>query len=115
RCPGGGGFMSRTKLAIWVFPAVVAMLDAGGAAGQSYPARPIRILTTGLGGSTDLAARTVAQGLTDSAGWNVIVDNRGSTIVASDMVAKAPPDGYTILVITDGLWRGQFFQKMPFD
>jgi tripartite-type tricarboxylate transporter receptor subunit TctC len=107
--------MSKTSLAVWIFPAMVAMLDAGEARGQTYPAKPIRILTTGLGGSTDLAARTVAQGLVDSAGWTVIVDNRGSTIVACDMVAKAPPDGYTILVITDGLWRGQFFQKMPFD
>ena len=87
--------MSKTSLAVWIFPAMVAMLDAGEARGQTYPAKPIRILTTGLGGSTDLAARTVAQGLIDSAGWTVVVDNRGSTIVASDMVAKAPPDGYT--------------------
>src|SRR6185295_8305801 len=107
--------MSRPRFVVWMFLAVAAGLDAGAAFGQGYPARPIRILTTGLGGSTDLAARTVAQGLTDSAGWNVIVDNRGSTIVSSDMVSKAPPDGYTLLVITDGLWRGGFFQKMPFD
>jgi tripartite-type tricarboxylate transporter receptor subunit TctC len=107
--------MSIPRLPVWIFPAIVAVLDADVACGQAWPVRPIRILTTGLAGSTDLAARTVAQGLVDSAGWNVVVDNRGSTIVSSDMVAKAPPDGYTILVITDGLWRGGFFQKMPFD
>src|SRR6185295_6006922 len=76
---------------------------------------PLRFLTTGVGASTDLAARTVAQGLTDSVGWSVVVDNRGSTIMASEIVSRSPPDGYTILVITDGLWRGGFFQKMPFD
>ena len=107
--------MSRPRLVVWIFPAVVAVLGAGAACGQGYPSKPLRFLTTGIGGSTDLAARTVAQGLTESVGWNVVVDNRGSTIVASDMVSKAPPDGYTILVITDGLWRGPLFQKMPFD
>ena len=107
--------MSTPRLDVWIFTAATAILAADAAWGQSYPARPIRFLTTGLGGSTDLAARTVAQGLTDSAGWAVVVDNRGSTIVASDMVSKAPPDGYSILVITDGLWRGPLFQKMPFD
>jgi len=107
--------MSTPRLDVWIFTAATAILAADAAWGQSYPARPIRFLTTGLGGSTDLAARTVAQGLTDSVGWAVVVDNRGSTIVASDMVSKAPPDGYSILVITDGLWRGPLFQKMPFD
>ena len=107
--------MSRPRLVLWIFPAVVAVLGADAACGQGYPNRPLRFLTTGIGASTDLAARTVAQGLTDSVGWNVVVDNRGSTIVSSDMVAKAPPDGYTILVITDGMWRGPLFQKMPFD
>jgi len=107
--------MSTPRPVVWIFSAVVAVLCADAAFGQNYPTRPIRFLTTGLGGSTDLAARTVAQGLTDMLGWAVVVDNRGSTIVACDMVAKAAPDGYSILVITDGLWRGGFFQKMPFD
>jgi tripartite-type tricarboxylate transporter receptor subunit TctC len=107
--------MSTPRLVVWIFLAVVAVLDSGAAWAQGYPNRPVRFLTTGIGGSTDLAARTVAQGLIDSVGWSVVVDNRGSTIVSSDMVAKAPPDGYTILVITDGLWRGPLFQKMPFD
>ena len=105
--------MSRTR--VWIYPVVVAVLGTGAVCGQGYPGRPIRFLTTGIGGSTDLAARTVAQGLTDSVGWNVVVDNRGSTIVASDMVSKALPDGYTILVTTDGHWRGPLVQKMPFD
>jgi len=107
--------MSKLRLVVWTLLAVVSVLGAGAACAQAYPNRPLRILTTGIGGSTDLAARTVAQGLIDSVGWSVVVDNRGSTIVSSDMVAKAPPDGYTILVITDGLWRGPLFQKMPFD
>ena len=105
--------MARPRVLILLL--AVALLGAGVACGQAYPTKPLRFLTTGLGGSTDLAARTVAQGLTDSAGWTVVVDNRGSTIASSEMAAKAPPDGYTILVTTDGLWRGPLFQKMPFD
>ncbi len=107
--------MSSRHLVVWIFPAAVAVLGAGAVCAQGYPGRAVRFLTTGLGGSTDLAARTVAQGLIDSAGWNVVVDNRGSTIVASEMVSKAAPDGYTILVTTDGHWRGPLLQKMPFD
>jgi len=82
---------------------------------QAYPNKPIRFLTTGIGASTDLAARTVAQGLADSVGWNVVVDNRGSTIVAAEVGSKTTPDGYTLVVLTDGLWRGPLLQKMPFD
>jgi tripartite-type tricarboxylate transporter receptor subunit TctC len=107
--------MSRPRLVVCIFPVVVTLLGAGAVCGQGYPNKAVRFVTTGIGGSTDLAARTVAQGLTDSVGWNVVVDNRGSTIVAAEMAARAAPDGYTLLVSTDGLWRGPLLQKMPFD
>src|SRR4051812_13073061 len=115
--------MSTPRWVLWIFPAVTAAVGtdalfaqtAPPASGQSYPTKPIRFLTTGIGAGTDLAARTVAQGLLDSAGWNVVVDNRGSTIVSAEVTSRAPPDGYSLLVSTDGLWRGGYFQKMPFD
>ena len=107
--------MSRALLVVWIFAVVVPVPSVGAAQGQDYPTKPQRFVTTGIGASTDLAARTVAQGLTDSVGWNVVVDNRGSTIVSAEIVSKAPPDGYTLLVSTDGLWRGPLLQKMPFD
>jgi tripartite-type tricarboxylate transporter receptor subunit TctC len=107
--------MSMPRPVVWIFPVVVVVLGTGAVCGQGYPSKPLRFVTTGIGASTDLAARTVAQGLTDSVGWNVVVDNRGSTIVAAEIASKAPPDGYTLLVSTDGLWRGPLLQKMPFD
>jgi tripartite-type tricarboxylate transporter receptor subunit TctC len=107
--------MSRPRLVVWMFTVVVAVFGADAVLAQGYPNRPLRFVTTGVGGSTDLAARTVAQGLNDSVGWNVVVDNRGSTIVSAEIVARSTPDGYTLLVSTDGLWRGPYFQKMPFD
>src|ERR1700694_1894832 len=107
--------MSRPRRVVWMFPVVAMVLGTGAAWSQGYPRKPLRFVTTGIGASTDLAARTVAQGLTDSVGWNVVVDNRGSTIVAAEMASRAAPDGYTLLVSTDGLWRGPLLQKMSFD
>ena len=116
--------MSTPRLVVWISSIVPVVLGTGAAwgqatpstgSGQPYPNKPLRFVTTGVGASTDLAARTVAQGLTDSVGWNVVVDNRGSTIAAAEIVSRAPPDGYTLLVSTDGLWRGPLLQKMPFD
>ena len=107
--------MSRPRLVVWILSVGAMVLGAGVVCGQGYPSRPIRFVTTGIGASTDFAARMVAQGLTESVGWNVVVDNRGSTIVASETVSKAPVDGYTLLVTTDGHWRGPLLQKMPFD
>ncbi len=91
------------------------MCHAALAPAQTFPTKPVRFLTTGAGASTDLAARTVAQGLSDGAGWTVVVDNRGNTIVAAELAARAPADGYTLLVLTEGLWRGPLVQKMPYD
>jgi len=93
----------------------VVFFGSAAAIGQVYPAKPLRFLSTGIGASTDLAARTVAQGLADSVGWNVIVDNRGSTMVAAEVATRLPPDGYTLVVLTEGLWRGPLLQKMPYD
>ncbi|MFN0301645.1 MAG: Bug family tripartite tricarboxylate transporter substrate binding protein [Burkholderiales bacterium] len=70
-------------------------------AAQTYPARPVRIIVPFLpGGAVDLIARTLAQRLTEQMGQQVIVENRAgaSGAIGSDAVAKAAPDGYTLLV-----------------
>src|SRR4051812_25914709 len=90
------------------------LLAAGTAAAQSYPVKPVRIVTTEIGGGTDVAARAAAQGLTASLGNSVIVDNRGS-VVSQELVAKATPDGYTLLAGGTPFWIGPLLQKMPYD
>ena len=107
--------MSTLPLVLQMFRTLLFMCCASGVLAQGFPSKPLRFLTTGAGASTDLAARTLAQGLSDSAGWTVIVDNRGNTIVAAELAARALADGYTLLVLTEGLWRGPLLQKMPYD
>ncbi|MGH6804273.1 MAG: Bug family tripartite tricarboxylate transporter substrate binding protein [Methyloceanibacter sp.] len=78
---------------------------AGGALAQAYPERPVRMLVSfGAGGATDIIARLVAQRLSESMQQQVIVDNRPSAggIVAAQIVAKAEPNGYTVLVLGTG-------------
>src|SRR6476661_3418832 len=81
----------------------LALLAATFAAAQEqYPAKVIRLVTAASGGNADVLGRFIQSGLTASLGQQVIVDNRGS--IAPAAVAKAPPDGYTILVSGSSLW-----------
>jgi tripartite-type tricarboxylate transporter receptor subunit TctC len=84
-----------------VIVAALVLCPAHAAAADVYPNRPIRLVVpTGAGGNTDTFARVVADKLKNALGQQIIVDNRGgaSGIVGSDIVAKAAPDGYTLLM-----------------
>src|SRR5215470_18680578 len=89
-------------------------------ASAKYPESPIRILVTiPPGGAPDIAARLVAQRLGESLGWTVVIENRtgANGNVAAEAVAKAPPDGYTLLLGADSLIaiNPHIYPKMPFD
>ena len=74
-------------------------------AGAAYPERPMRLVAPfAPGGNIDLNARTVAPGLTVELGQSVVVENRGGAggRVGTEYVAKAPPDGYTMLLGSSG-------------
>jgi len=85
-------------------------LSTGGVSGQTYPEKPIRILTTVPGGSLDLTARLIAPGLGAALGQQVIVDNRGG-VVSMELTPQAPPDGYTLLLASASLWISQFVRR----
>jgi len=95
--------------------AVAAMVLAGAVGAQDYPNRPIRMVTTNPGGSSDIVARITAQGISGPLGQPVIVENRGSGVIPGEYVAKSPPDGYTLLLYNAAVWTPQFFQKVPYD
>jgi tripartite-type tricarboxylate transporter receptor subunit TctC len=86
------------------------------ASAQEFPSRTVRIVASEAGGSGDFVARVLAQGLAGSFGQQVIVDNRGGGVVAGDVVAKAPPDGHTVLLYGNTLWLLPLMRKsIPYD
>src|SRR5262245_10121926 len=97
---GGNMTIGRILLALMGLCAVFA----GPAKAQSYPDKPIRIVVPfAAGGITDILARAVGQRLGEALGQQVIIDNKpgagGNS--GTDLVAKSPPDGYTLLVTAD--------------
>ena len=97
----------------------VMLAFAGAALGQTYPERPIRLVVSyPPGGGTDVTARTIDAKLSEGLCRQVVIDNRpgaGSTI-GTDLVAKATPDGYTLLMsdTTFGIVPG-LYAKLPYD
>ncbi|OGA39209.1 MAG: hypothetical protein A3G24_24970 [Betaproteobacteria bacterium RIFCSPLOWO2_12_FULL_62_13] len=102
--------MRLPRLVVWTFLALVMALVANGVSAQDYPNKVIRILATAAGGGGDTVARIVAQELVSTWGQRVVVDNRNG-IVANETVAKAPPDGYTLLIQSTGLWLLPLLRK----
>lgn len=92
---------------------------AAGAPVEGFPTRSIRMITPFTpGGPTDFFARTIAQKLTDSLGKQVVVDNRAgaSGIIGTELVAKAPPDGHTLLFMaTHHAINPSLYKKLPYD
>ena len=107
--------MRALRFVTWMPAVGVMVLGASLACAQGYPNRPIRVVTAAVGGGIDFTARLVAHGLTASLGQQVIVDNRGGTNVAPQTVAKATPDGYTILIHNNTVWISPLLDKVPYD
>ena len=87
--------------------------------GQQYPSRPMRVVVPfAPGGAVDLVARTVAPKLSEAFGQPVVVDNRGGAggTIGTDIVAKARPDGHTLLVASMGVAvNAVLYPKLPYD
>jgi tripartite-type tricarboxylate transporter receptor subunit TctC len=99
--------------------ALALTLAAGAAAAQTYPTKAVRLVVPFLaGGSTDIVGRTVAQKLSEMWGQQAFVDNRpgGGTTIGTEMVAKAAPDGYTLLVTPAPFTiNPSLLTKLPYD
>ena len=98
---------------------VLMAFGVGSVSAQTYPNKPIRIIVPfAAGGAVDALARIVSAKLQDSFGQPVIVENRAGAggVTGSDLVAKSPPDGYTILQNTNGqAISPAIYRSMPFD
>ncbi len=103
----------------WALGVLLAVL-ATSASAQAYPTKPIRLVVpVPAGGPPDILAREVAQKLTEAWGQAVVVDNRPGAggNIGSELVAKSPPDGYTLLMGTVGTHaiNPSLYAKMPYD
>ena len=80
---------------------------------ENYPVKLVRIVTLAPGGGSDVVARLIAPPLAEALGQQVVVENRGA--IASEIVAKSPADGYTLLVEGSPLWILPLFRNVPWD
>lgn len=114
-----GPRLTRRAAALHIALASGIWQGAAPARAQSFPTRPVRILVPfGPGGVADLTARAVGQKLGESLGQPVVVENRPGAggIAAGEAVAKAEPDGHTLLLMSNGTAvSAGLFRSLPFD
>lgn len=109
----------ETAFACVLAAGMLLMLAGGSAAQQAYPSKPIRFITPyAPGGQTTILAHLFGQKLSEAWGQSVIVDNRpgGNTIIGTEALVKAAPDGYTLILITNShVILPNLYQTLPFD
>jgi len=107
-----------SKFARGAFALALAAFAAGTAA-QNYPSKPVRFVVPFVaGGPTDIQGRMLGEKLAQRLGQQFIIDNRGGANgnIGMEIVAKSPPDGYTIVIATVGTWAvNPSLYKLPFD
>jgi tripartite-type tricarboxylate transporter receptor subunit TctC len=106
-------------IAMKYYAAIVLLCSAAPVAAQNYPSRPIRMMVpAAAAGVTDIAARVITPRLSDALGQSVVVDNRSGAggIIGTDIVAKAAPDGHTLMTAFDSFTSNPFvFKKVPYN
>jgi tripartite-type tricarboxylate transporter receptor subunit TctC len=111
--------IDRSTITAWIGAALVSAVVAGGAAAQSYPVKPVRlVLPYSPGGIIDYVGRTLAQNLAGPLGQQVIAENRPGAggITGTDAVARSAPDGYTIVLMDPAIVINPTLQpSMPYD
>lgn len=99
--------------------ALTCLFPLSSAFAQPYPAKPVKMVVGfAAGGGTDTIARTISEKLSEALGQQFVVDNRpgGGTTLASAFVAKAPPDGYTLLTVSSSYGTSaSLYKKLPYD
>lgn len=110
--------MANCNLRSIALPALLAALVTPPGIAQEYPTKPIRLIVPQApGGSNDIMARYIGQYLTSHLGRTVVVDNRPGAdgTIGTDIVARAAPDGYTLLLASSAFTMNPAVRKMPYD
>lgn len=108
------------KLGRFLFPVVAGLAAVTAVRAQDYPARPVMLVVpVAPGGSIDIVACMTGQKLAERLGKPILVENRpgGATIIAASAVAKAAPDGYTLLIAPSGTLaiNATLYKRLPYD
>lgn len=103
----------------WVGGWAIALV-AGVAAAQSWPVKPVRVIVPwGPGGGTDIVARALAARLSETLNQQFLIDNRGGAngIIGTDLGAKAPGDGYTLIMdtLSSHVLNTSYYAKLPYN
>ena len=102
------------RLTLWLCPVGIMVCGAGLGNAQNYPDKPVRVYTTGAGGASDVATRIMAQAMSGSFAQRMVVENRA--IVGVEIVAAAPPDGYSLLHYSNVIWLMPLLRSnLPWD
>ncbi len=113
-----GGILRRAAVNFLIAAASLCVLPITALA-QAYPAKPVRMIVGfAPGGGTDVTARLIVQPLSDALGQRVVIDNRpgANGVLATEVTAKAPPDGYTLLMVNLGhTVNPGLYKKLPYD
>jgi tripartite-type tricarboxylate transporter receptor subunit TctC len=81
-----------------------------------FPNKPIRLLVSGVGGTGDFAGRLIAAELTQRLGQQIVIDNRPGGVTPGEILVKAQPDGYTLMMVGFVIWLSPFMREsVPFD
>jgi tripartite-type tricarboxylate transporter receptor subunit TctC len=111
--------MKIRKPASALLAATIALAAGGAWAQQAYPVKPVRLVVpSSPGGGTDITARLLAPKLSEALGQQVVVENRAGagTMIGTELVAKSPPDGYTLLMGLSTLAiNPAMYKKVPYD
>jgi tripartite-type tricarboxylate transporter receptor subunit TctC len=107
--------MQFCSLKVSTLTLCMTVLGCGAGHAQNYPTKAIRLMDGPVGGASDFFARFVGQGISGPLGQQVIVEN-SSGVIAGQLVAQSPPDGYTLIFAAGTFWIGPLFQtKAPYD
>lgn len=100
--------MSLLRFLVAFSASTLLALGSTAVSAQNFPQKPVRIVTSGVGGAGDFAARLIGQAVAPGLGQPVIVDNRASGFTPGEVVAKSPPDGHTLLLFGSAVWLAPF-------
>lgn len=106
---------SNRQSRFWFASLAALALVMGAAHAQTWPSKPMRVLTVEAGGALDITLRTVTQAMTPALGQSFLVENRPSNTRPEQVILKAAPDGYTLLYWANPFWLSPFLQEVNYD